>query len=68
MAQDEATSVVYGMPKVALEEGSAEMSVPLPRIAGRIVELVGTGAGRTSRPGQESQGLRRAAGSGRVAP
>ena len=68
MAQDEATSVVYGMPKVALEEGSAEMSVPLPHIAGRIVDLVGTQAGRAGRPGPPSQGLRRAAGRGWVAP
>lgn len=46
MAQDEATSVIYGMPKVALEEGGAEMSVPLPQIAERIVEMVGAQAGR----------------------
>ena len=68
MAQDEATSVVYGMPKAALEEGSAEMSVPLPHIAGRIVDLVGTQAGRTSRPEPPGQHLRRAAGRGWVAP
>ncbi len=40
MAQDEATSVVYGMPKVALEEGGAQMSVPLPRIANTVVQLL----------------------------
>ncbi len=32
LAQDEATSVVYGMPKVAWEMGAAEKQVPLNRI------------------------------------
>jgi two-component system chemotaxis response regulator CheB len=35
-AQDEATSVVYGMPKVAVESGAAQRSVPLDDIAATI--------------------------------
>ncbi len=38
LAQDEATSVVFGMPKEAYERGGAERLVPLPDIAGAIVE------------------------------
>jgi two-component system chemotaxis response regulator CheB len=37
LAQDEATSVVYGMPKVAVEVGAVEKVVPLERIAGEIL-------------------------------
>lgn len=36
-AQDEATSVVYGMPKVAWESGAAQVQVPLDRAAAHIV-------------------------------
>ena len=32
MAQDEATSLVYGMPRVAFEIGGAEKRVPLSQI------------------------------------
>lgn len=38
-AQDEATSVVYGMPKEAFEQGGAESVVPLEKIANHIVDL-----------------------------
>jgi two-component system chemotaxis response regulator CheB len=34
IAQDEATSVVFGMPKEAVALGAAEVVAPLPRIAG----------------------------------
>jgi len=40
IAQDEATSVVYGMPKAAAEMGAAERVLPLPRIARGILEAV----------------------------
>lgn len=40
IAQDEATSVVYGMPRAAIELGAAEQVVPLPQIAAAIVEAV----------------------------
>lgn len=36
LAQDEATSLVYGMPKVAYEIGAAERRLPLNRIAQEI--------------------------------
>lgn len=36
LAQDEATSLVYGMPRVAFEIGAAEKRVPLPRITREI--------------------------------
>jgi two-component system chemotaxis response regulator CheB len=36
IGQDEATSVVYGMPKVAHELGAVERQVPLDRVADAI--------------------------------
>jgi two-component system response regulator WspF len=36
IAQDERTSVVFGMPKAAIELGAAEQVLPLPEIAGAI--------------------------------
>lgn len=36
-AQDEASSVVYGMPKVAWETGAAQRQLPLDRVAAHIV-------------------------------
>ncbi len=35
-AQDEATSVVYGMPKVAWEKGAAEIQLPIERVASHL--------------------------------
>jgi chemotaxis response regulator CheB len=35
IAQNEATCVVYGMPRVAVERGAAELVLPLERIASR---------------------------------
>ena len=37
-AQDEATSVVYGMPKAAWELGAAQRQLPLGQIASYILE------------------------------
>jgi two-component system chemotaxis response regulator CheB len=39
IAQDEATSVVFGMPKEAFAKGGAESLVPLPKIAGTLVRM-----------------------------
>lgn len=39
LVQDEATSVVWGMPGAAAKLGAAEEIVPLPRIAARLLEL-----------------------------
>lgn len=40
IAQDEASSVVYGMPGAAVEEGLADHVLPLEAIPGRIVGLL----------------------------
>ncbi len=40
IAQDEETSVVWGMPKAAAELGAAEQVLPLPRIAQAIEGLL----------------------------
>lgn len=40
IAQDESTSVVYGMPRAAVELGAAEKVLPLPQIAGELLRLV----------------------------
>lgn len=40
IAQDEATSVVYGMPKAAAENGAAEQVLPLPRIPEALARLL----------------------------
>ena len=43
LAQDEATSVVFGMPKVAFEKGGAEMLISLPLIPQAIMTLLSGG-------------------------
>jgi two-component system chemotaxis response regulator CheB len=40
IAQDEATSVVFGMPKSAIEAGVVDVVLPLDAIAGRILAIV----------------------------
>ena len=40
IAQDQATCVVYGMPKVAAEIGAAQFVLGLPRIADKALGLV----------------------------
>ena len=42
-AQDEATSVVYGMPRAALDARAAEASIPLENVAPYLLGLVGRG-------------------------
>jgi chemotaxis response regulator CheB len=44
-AQSEASSVVFGMPKVALESGAAALSLDLEEIPAEILRLVGRGPG-----------------------
>jgi two-component system chemotaxis response regulator CheB len=39
IAQDEATSVVWGMPGEAVQIGAAVEELPLQRIAGRVLEI-----------------------------
>lgn len=40
-AQDEATSVIFGMPRAALEAGAVDRLLPIDEIAWAIVEVVG---------------------------
>ena len=40
IAQDEASCVVYGMPKSAVEAGVTDVTLPLEAIAGRITAAV----------------------------
>jgi two-component system chemotaxis response regulator CheB len=47
-AQDEKTSVVYGMPRVAAEVGAAEKVLPLSAIPAYIVKAAAIAAGSTS--------------------
>lgn len=51
IAQDEATSVVWGMPKVAVDMGAAEKVLPLPAIAAEIVRLASGSPERPKAPG-----------------
>jgi two-component system chemotaxis response regulator CheB len=48
LAQNEATSVVFGMPKEAIARGAVDEIVPLPRMASSILNRIGVGqtAGR----------------------
>jgi two-component system chemotaxis response regulator CheB len=39
LVQDEATSVVFGMPKEAIKLGAAEEIVPLPEMADAILRV-----------------------------
>ena len=41
IAQDEATSVVFGMPRAAIERGAVDDTLPLHRIAGAILARTG---------------------------
>ena len=51
IVQDEASSVVWGMPGFVARAGLAERQLPLQRVAGEIGRLVGEGRGRMARAG-----------------
>ena len=40
LTQDEATSVVYGMPREAKLAGLSDLELPLPRIADRLTDII----------------------------
>jgi two-component system chemotaxis response regulator CheB len=46
LAQDQASSVVFGMPKEAIRRGAAREIVPLPRMAAVIARQAGARSGR----------------------
>jgi two-component system chemotaxis response regulator CheB len=45
LAQDESTSVVYGMPREAVSLGAAQMILPLDQIGAKIAQLLGAANG-----------------------
>ncbi|MDQ3184997.1 MAG: chemotaxis response regulator protein-glutamate methylesterase [Pseudomonadota bacterium] len=51
IAQDEATCVVYGMPKEAIAAGGVHEELPLGSIAGRVLTLLSIGAAAARRRG-----------------
>jgi two-component system chemotaxis response regulator CheB len=50
LAQDEASSVVWGMPKAAIDLGAAQEVLPLNQMARRLTQLGQRRATRTARP------------------
>ncbi|MEW5959934.1 MAG: chemotaxis response regulator protein-glutamate methylesterase [Chloroflexota bacterium] len=44
IAENESTSVVYGMPRSVVEAGLADRIVPLPEVASALVEMVNNGS------------------------
>lgn len=50
--QDEKSSVIYGMPKVAFEKGAVERQLPLPEIGPALIRKIGTDT-----VGQASRGV-----------
>ncbi|MFN7684379.1 MAG: chemotaxis response regulator protein-glutamate methylesterase [Oligoflexia bacterium] len=48
IAQDEATSVVFGMPKAAIEAGAVDLVLPLDRIPSRLIEWFARKAGKAA--------------------
>ena len=45
ICQDEASCVVFGMPREAIMQGAAHEVLPLQRIASRLIERLRFGAG-----------------------
>ena len=48
LGQDEASSVVYGMPKAAFELGAVERQAPIQRLGPAMLELCAKPAARTA--------------------
>ena len=43
IAEDQSTSVVFGMPKAAIEAGAVDTVLPLPQVAEGIVQCLKKG-------------------------
>jgi two-component system chemotaxis response regulator CheB len=54
LAQDRATSVVFGMPKAAFDTGCVDRVVPLPAMAAEIMHAIAAPAGSDSAKGRSS--------------
>jgi two-component system chemotaxis response regulator CheB len=51
IAQDESTSVVFGMPRAAIQLGVVDEVLPLPKVAAALIEAVnGMSGTRDSQP------------------
>jgi two-component system chemotaxis response regulator CheB len=48
LGQNEATCVVYGMPKAAMEMGAVQQQLPLDRLGGQILASAGAAVGRAA--------------------
>ena len=48
IGQDEATSVVYGMPKAALDMGAVRLQLPIQRIGAEILNASSAGSGQVT--------------------
>ena len=57
IAQDEKSSLIYGMPKAAIETGCVDMVLPLEKIPGELIKLTGGQqlSGRQQAAGQQSK-------------
>jgi two-component system chemotaxis response regulator CheB len=49
LAQDEKTSVIFGMPKIAIEKGCIDKVLPLGEISGEIVRIMSRAASELNR-------------------
>jgi two-component system chemotaxis response regulator CheB len=56
IAQDEATSVVFGMPKAAIDRGAVDEVLPLTRITDAILAKVSQAGGRREMPSSRGRG------------
>jgi two-component system chemotaxis response regulator CheB len=54
LAQDQDSSVVWGMPGTAVRLGAAQQQLPLGGIAARLLELAGAGSSLGSSPSSRS--------------